>query len=228
MAIARIAVFISFVVVAFPSLAFQDPAKVKQAVIEFLRVETKGLPGQVSYEVGDLDPNTQLASCTAMEVSLPLGARAWGHSHVNVRCRDEAGWSLFVPVRVKVIADYLVIARPLVRGQSVTKSHLAHRRGDLADLPTSILSDEHWAIGRVALVSAAAGRPLRADMLRAPYAVRQNQTVRVVSAGPGFEVSNEGKALGQAEPGHVVQVRLPNGQVVSGVAREDGSVEIGF
>jgi flagella basal body P-ring formation protein FlgA len=65
-------------------------------------------------------------------------------------------------------------------------------------------------------------------MLRQPNIVQQNQTVKVVSRGPGFQVTNEGRALNNAQEGQVVQVRLGNGQVVSGLAKAGGVVEIGF
>jgi flagella basal body P-ring formation protein FlgA len=78
------------------------------------------------------------------------------------------------------------------------------------------------------LVSIVAGRPLRSDMVRQPVVVQQNQMVRVVSRGPGFLVSNEGKALNNGTDGQVIQVRPGNGQVVSGIARAGGVVEVGF
>jgi flagella basal body P-ring formation protein FlgA len=182
----------------------------------------------VSFTVGNLDPNNQLPPCNSFDVSLPPGARAWGRTHVGVRCLAPDNWSLFVAAQVRVIADYLVTAHPLAQSQTVVAGDLVRRRGDLADLPAGILTDEAQAIGRTASLSIVAGRPLRADMLRQPLLVRQNQAVRVVSRGPGFQVASEGKALNQGSEGEVIQVRLGNGQVVSGLARAGGIVEVGF
>ncbi len=206
----------------------QDLAPVKKAVEDFLRVQTQGLPGEASFSVGNLDPNNQLTACDSFDVSLPPGARAWGRTHVAVRCLAPESWSLFVAAQVRVVADYLVAAHPLVQGQTLIAGDLVRRKGDLADLPAGILTDEAQAVGRTASLSIIAGRPLRADMLRQPLLVRQNQVVRIVSRGPGFQVANEGKALNQGSEGEVVQVRLGNGQVVSGVARAGGIVEVGF
>lgn len=213
---------------ALPAAARQDPATVKKAIEDYLRVQTRGLPGQVRFTIGGLDPNNQLAPCGALEVSQTPGARAWGRSSVTVRCQGETRWSVFVPVQIHVVADYLVTARPLVQGQPVSEADLARQSGDLSELPAGILMDPGQAIGRTAGASIAAGRPLRADMLRQPVVVQQNQTVQVVSKGPGFQVANEGKALNQATEGQVVQVRLANGQVLSGIARAGGIIEVGF
>jgi flagella basal body P-ring formation protein FlgA len=88
--------------------------------------------------------------------------------------------------------------------------------------------DKEQAVGRAALASLAVGRPLRADMLRLPMVVQQGQSVKVVGTGSGFQVSNEGRALTSAVVGQVTQVRLNSGQILSGVVRADGTVEIKF
>ncbi|MBK6402838.1 MAG: flagellar basal body P-ring formation protein FlgA [Rhodocyclaceae bacterium] len=225
-----LALFMSLVLAAWWPLvmARQDPVPVKHAIEEFLRVQVAGLPGEVTFTVGAVDANNQLTSCARFDVSLPPGARPWGRTNVTVRCMDQAGWSMFVPVHVRVVSDYLVTARPLAQGQSLTSADLARQRGDLSTLPAGILTDEQQALGRTARLSIGAGRPLRGDMLQQPLVVQQNQTVRVVTAGPGFQVANEGRALNNGLAGQVVQVRLGNGQIVSGIARPGGVVEIAF
>lgn len=208
--------------------ARQDPAPVRKAIENWLKVQTKGLPGQVSWEIGGLDPGNQLGPCGSFDISRPAGARPWGRTNVVVRCLGEAGWRVHVAVHVRVKADYLISARPIPQGQAVSADDLATELGDLSELPGSILTDAALAIGKVAASSIPAGRPLRADMLKSQTVIRQGQTVRVVSRGPGFAVANEGRALANVQEGQVAQVRLGNGQVVSGVARPDGTVEVSY
>ncbi|HEX8988938.1 MAG TPA: flagellar basal body P-ring formation chaperone FlgA [Rhodocyclaceae bacterium] len=228
LAMFRLFLFLLVSLAAAPGFARQEPYPVRKAVEDYLRVQTQGLPGQVSFTIGAIDPNNNLAPCAAIEASQPPGARAWGHTNVTVRCAQEGGWSLFVPVVIHVFADYLVTARPLAQGQAITATDLARQRGDLAELPVGILTEAAQAIGRTAAISIAAGRPLRADMLRQAVAIQQGQNVKIVSRGPGFQVTNEGRALNNASDGQIVQVRLANGQIVSGVARMGGTVEINY
>lgn len=208
--------------------AYEDPALVRNAVDGFLRGQVRGLPGEVSYTIGGIDPKNRLAPCTELEASLPPGAKSWGRTTVTVRCRSERGWTIFVPVHIRVVTEYLVAAGPLAQGQTLTADDLARQRDDLSDLPSGVLTDEREALGRTTSFSIGAGRPLRSDMLRQPIVVQQNQTVKVVSRGAGFQVTNEGKALSNAQEGQIVQVRLSNGQIISGVARPNGVVEIVF
>jgi len=214
-----------------PALAVharQEPAEVKRVVEDFLRVQTRGLPGKASFSVGAIDPNNQLAPCPALEAFLPAGSRAWGRSNVGVRCQVEGGWSIFVPVQVQVVGDYFVAARPLARGQVVAPGDLARRSGDLAELPAGIVTEEAQAVGKTANVGLQAGQALRSDLLREPAAVLQGQGVKVVSKGRGFQVATEGKALSNAAAGQVVQVRTASGQVLSGIARPGGVVEVNY
>lgn len=208
--------------------ARQDFAPVKQAIDEWLKIQTVGLPGQVSWEIGTFDRANQLSPCGRFEIERPAGARPWGRSNLVVRCGGEAGWRIFVPVRIRVEAPYLVSARPIAQGQTVRDGDLATELGDLSELPANTLTELSAVVGRTATTSIPAGRPLRADLFRLPHAVRQGQTVRVVSRGADFAVTNEGRALNNATAGEVVQVRLANGQVLSGIAGPTGSVEVSY
>ena len=208
--------------------AQQEPAAVKQAVAQWLTVQTRDLPGQVSFEVGELDADNLLAPCTSFDIARPGGALPWGRSSVLVRCLENAGWRVYIPIRIRVEMDYPVSARPILRGKIVAAEDLTTQFGDLSEMPPNIVTDAAQALGKSAAVSIPAGRPLRMDMLRAPTAVRLGQTVKVVSRGAGFEVTNEGRALNNALEGQVAQVRLGSGQVVNGIARLGGVVEVSF
>lgn len=208
--------------------ARQDPAAIRKAVEHFLRTQTAGLPGEVSISVKDLDSRASLAACAAPEPFMPHGSRIWGRTTVGVRCSAPAAWTVYLSATVKVVADYLTAAAPLAQGQVIEARHLANARGDLTQLPTGILTDASQALGRSLKLSLPAGAPLRQDALRAPDVVLQGQTVRLTTAGSGFRISSEAKALNNAAEGQVVQARTANGQIVSGIARSGGNVEVSY
>lgn len=158
---------------------------------------------------------------------MPSGARAWGNTSVKVRCQTENSWHIFVPVQIRVLGDYLVTARPMTQGQIVTEADLTRNKGDLANLPSGILTEPALAIGKTLAQSVSSGQPLRSDMLRHAILVQQGQGVKVLSKGPGFQVTGgEGRALNNATDGQIVQVRMASGHVVSGIARTGGVVEV--
>ncbi len=217
--------FILFEILVHPAHAQNSDLVVRKAVDDYLQVQIKGLPGKASYSIDTIQTGN-LPVCQQIEVATPPGARPWGRSSVSVRCLSGANWSLLVPVRIHVVSSYLVSARSIGPGQTLTASDVVTQSGDLSELPNGILSDPAQAIGQVSRSALPAGRPLRGDMLKAQTVIQQGQSVKVIARGRGFEVANEGRALNNAVVGQVVQIRLANGQVVSGVAEPGGSVEI--
>ena len=193
---------------------------------DFVRTQTQGSPGKVTFTIGQLDTRTQLTPCNAFEPFMPPGSKLWGKTTVGVRCLGPSTWTIYVPVQVSVTGNYLVSARNLLAGNGITASDIVVRSGDLSTLPSNILTDQSQAIGKTVKNGFGVGQPLRSDQLIAAWAVQQGQSVKTVSNGPGFSVSSEGKALNNATEGQIVQVRTASGQTVSGVARPGGIVEV--
>lgn len=203
----------------------QDIAVLKQKITDFLSVQTVGFPGKVSVKAGSIDPNLKLAACPDVNVFMPNGSRPWGKTSVGVSCSAPT-WTIYVQATVSVHAQYLVASAPLVQGQQVTQQDMLFESGDLTQLPAGIFTDMAQAVGRTVNISMKAGTVLRQDMLKASPVVQQGQTVMVVSSGQGFSVSAEGQAMTKASEGQVVQVKVANGQLVSGIARTGGKVEV--
>ena len=206
--------------------ARQEPAAVRSEVTRFLRLQTISLPGEVNIQVGEFAPDNVLPPCVQLEAFLPPGARAWGRVAVGVRCLAPSPWSAWVPSEVRVKGLYLVTAAPVAAGQLIGPADIRREAGELTTLAADILTDPTQAVGHAARIGLATGRPLAASHLRLPPAVVQGQPVKVVSRGPGFQVANDGVALSSAANGQAAQVRLSNGQVVRGIARSGGVVEI--
>jgi flagella basal body P-ring formation protein FlgA len=208
------------------TMAHQTSAPIEAAARALIEEKTHGLPGEVTIEISPLDPGNRLPLCSAPIAFLPHPARAWGAFSVGVRCESPVAWTIYLQARVKVITDYLVVARPLSARQIIGPIDLERRRGDIAALPDDVLTDASQAVGQPAKQALAQGIPLQARMLRIPEAVRQGSKVTVFSQSETFRVSNTGRALNSAAPGEMVRVRLPNNQVVTGKALHDGTVKI--
>ncbi|MDD5298551.1 MAG: flagellar basal body P-ring formation chaperone FlgA [Rhodocyclaceae bacterium] len=210
------------------ALAVQDPLFVKTAAEDFLRTQTKDLPGEINISVEAPSAGNKLQACNTLEAFLPPGSRAWGRTTVGIRCVEGASWSLYLRARVQVTGDYLVTTHALAPGQALGTEDVTTRKGELTQLPAGILTDPKQVQGKQASVSVPSGQALRADQLRQPLAVQQGQNVTVISRGEGFRVSTEGVALGNASAGQVVQVRIQSGQVRSGIAQPGGLVEMNY
>ena len=210
------------------SQATQSHAAVQRAVEDFVRAQTSGYAGRVTFTLGKIDQRLAVPACVALEVFVPTGARLWGNSSVGVRCGAPTPWTLYVGVTVRVNGSYVAAARTIAAGQTLTQSDLSVVEGDLTQLSTPVVSDVAEAVGKTISAALAPGQPLRSDVMRVTPVIVLGQTVKLVSHGPGFRVSADGKALGNAAAGQLAHVRTASGQTVSGIARAGGSVEISF
>jgi flagella basal body P-ring formation protein FlgA len=210
------------------AVARQDHVVLRKTVEQFLQTQSAGLPGKATITVGSIDLRLSLPGCAAPEAFLPPGGRAWGKTTVGVRCTVPAPWKIYIAATVRVQGDYIAAAAPLAQGQSIGPNDITKVKGDLTSLPAGVITDPSQAVGRTLSISLPPGAPLRQDALRNQQAIQQGQTVRVVSSGPGFSVSSEARALNNANDGQITQARTGNGQIVRGVARMGGVVEVTY
>ena len=208
--------------------AFQDAHATLKAVETYVKSQTAGLPGIVEISVGTIDPRLQLARCDKLDMFIPSGGKLWGNSTVGIRCDYPSPWSIYVPVNVRVITEVIVSSKQLAPGVLISAGDLAKQPADLTQLPNSVMTMPEQAIGKTLTSSVPQGYILRMDMLRSPNIIMQGQTVKLITQGKGFTVSAEGKALGNASFGQTISVRTPSGQVITGIAKQEGIVEIPF
>ncbi|WP_034293338.1 flagellar basal body P-ring formation chaperone FlgA [Herbaspirillum sp. RV1423] len=206
----------------------QDLAALQKIAEQFMKIQTTGLSGTVNIAVEPVDNRLNLAACPSPQAFMPNGGRLWGKTTIGIKCTAPAPWTVYVRATVQVIADYIVTSTPLAQGQVIGPNDITHVKGDLSNLPNGIVTEESQAIGRIANMSLAAGAPLRQDALRSNRVVQQGQAVRVVSTGPGFQITTEGRAMTNASEGQMAQAKTPTGQVVSGIAKAGGIVEINY
>jgi flagella basal body P-ring formation protein FlgA len=201
-------------------------AQIYQSVEQLVRNQTAGLPGKVSYILGEIDPRLSLAACPAPEAFIPAGVRLWGNASVGVRCSGSNPWTLYIPVSVRIVTGVAVAAHALAQGRPIALTDIVMQESDLGQLPGAVITDPAQAVGRIVTLSVAPGQPLRQDLLRSPPVIQQGQSVTLRAQGSGFRVSAEGKAVTNAAEGQVAQVRTPSGHTVNGIARAGAIVDI--
>ena len=204
--------------------AQQDHAQLKTAVYSFVQQQLSGVQGKVAFSVGEIDRRISLQACSKITAFLPEGSQLIGRVSVGVRCDDAGGWSIFVPVQIKITRDLIVSSRSLGAGQIVHAEDLARQSTETTH--NIGITDANQVIGKVLRYSISAGYIIREDMLRAPYFVKQGQTVQLSVQGSGFTMSSSGVALNNASEGETVQIRTSAGRVISGIASKDGTVTV--
>lgn len=205
---------------------WQDTKILDKKVMAFLKTQSAGSPGKVDITAHPIDSNLKLAFCPSPQVFFPSNSKAWGKTTIGIQCGQPNPWSIYVEANVSITGDYVVAANHLTQGQSLTSGDLMLQKGDLTTLPSGFFTAVSTAEGKVARVSLASGSVIKQDMLRMPIVVAQGQNVRVNGIGQGFSVSTEGKALTNATEGELVRVRVPNGTIISGTAKNNGQIDL--
>jgi flagella basal body P-ring formation protein FlgA len=206
----------------------QDLETLRSGASQFVKRQMTGQAGQVSVTTSPLDPRLNLAACHEIDYFVPAGSRLWGNTNIGARCSAPNLWTIYIPATVSIVADIVFSARPLSPGQTVTAADIQIKSDDITQYAAGVISDPAQAIGRNPALGIAAGYPLRADMLRAPFVILQGQSVRLIAGGRGFQVNSEGKALNNAAVGSLVSVRTQSGRVIKAIAKETGVAEVSY
>ncbi|MFZ6800284.1 flagellar basal body P-ring formation chaperone FlgA [Undibacterium sp. Di24W] len=220
------------------SLAFNLSAQVTQNIDSatiireaeiFLKNQTKLLEeneGKVEITVNKLDPRLKLQACDQLVPFLTPGSKAWGKITIGVQCSTPKPWTIYLGANVKVSGGYFVTNKAVSMGQMLTEQDLVKIQGEISSLPPGTITDEKQAIGKTMLANYPAGVNLRKEMFKLIPVIQQGQSIKVSSSGNGFTVSNEATALNNAAEGQVAKAKTAGGQIISGIARVGGVIEV--
>jgi flagella basal body P-ring formation protein FlgA len=181
----------------------------------------------VKVTAGRLDTRLRLPACPVEPESFTNAGQTGMPSSVGVRCPEGAAWSLYVPVRVEVIADVVVLAVPGIRGERITADKVSLEPRDVARITGGYLTALAAIDGTVLRHQARLGTVLNPSLVEPERIVRRGERVRL-SAGQGLlAVTVEGEALADAARGERVKVRnVASGIVVEGTVEQAGLVSM--
>lgn len=211
-----------------PLPRFQDTNVIRKVAEEFLLKQTTGSAGQSHITIGKIDDRLKLPACTNLSPFLMPGSKPWGKITMGIRCSNPAPWMIYVSAQISVMADYYVTAIPLSLGQRLSAADIRKVSGEISSLPIGAITDPTQAVGKSLNISLISGSVLRVDLLKTTPAIQQGQNIRVISSGPGFEVSTEAMALNNANDGQIAKAKTISGQLISGIARVGGIIDISF
>ena len=81
-------------------------------------------------------------------------------------------------------------------------------------------------VGQVATRALSTGQTLRQNMVRAAQVFQAGAQVRVLTQGPGFQISTDGQAMTSGVVGQMTRVRMDGGRVMSGIVLDARTVQV--
>lgn len=205
--------------------------RILDAATRFMLAEARMTHGerfQVDVIPGRLDPRLRLRRCEhEPQAFLGPGSRMAGNATVGVRCPGPVSWTLYVPVRITVQGDVLVLSQPLPRGSLLQDSSLRLERHDVGSLPGGYLDDMSAARNMVLRRALPAGTVLTPQMVEPQRLVQRGQRVTLLAEGGTIAVRVEGEALAHGSQGERIRVRnLSSRRVVEGTVLSHGIVGV--
>lgn len=181
--------------------------------------------GEVVRTVALLATPAQLAAvCENPELSLVgRDSRLTGKRTVLAQCGARRH---FLPVRISAQGTWWVATQSLPGGAIVQRSDIEPVTGSLDNQPGGLIFNADQIIGQRLTRAIDAGKPLLENQLRQQWRLRAGQTVDLVTAGSGFRIRSQGKALNNAAVNDVLKVKTAGGRTVSGKVAADGQVMI--
>jgi flagellar basal body P-ring formation protein FlgA len=205
---------------------FESHASIQQRVIQFLK-NHPGLAPESKLEVSLGDAPLNLPVCREISTYLPGNPlKVTGTTKVAVRCHAPSTWLVFVTAKILTLQRYWVWTEDLPSGSVITGQELSERTAWTENTPIGAESDLNFFIGKTIKQNASKGAIATSSMIKTVPVINAGQAVKITVNGNGFKISTDGKAQSSALPGQSVQVRMSTGQMVSGIASPDGSVEV--
>ncbi|WP_225085089.1 flagellar basal body P-ring formation chaperone FlgA [Pectobacterium colocasium] len=206
-----------FFTLCAPVNANDLPAQINQ----FFASRFQGSPNTVNVVIKS--PESQWPQCEAPQITLPGNTKMWGNVSLSVRCGQQRR---FIQTEVQVTGSYVTSSRPINRGTTLTEKDIRLTKGRLDLLPLRPILTLQGAQGAVLLRDLTPGQVITASMIRRAWVVKAGQSVQIIAQGEGFTINGEGKAMNNAATGQAVRVRTANGQIISGIANDDGIILI--
>lgn len=221
---ARLLPCILLPLLATPAFAGDEPVStfarqwlVQQYTAPGSRIEAHAMP---------VDPRLALADCHGMMVaSLPPNLPPRPRMSVLVRCTASAGWSVRVPVSLKIFRDVLVTTHPLQRGDGIQPGDVRAEPRDITRLGYGYIDSLDQVTARTLARPLPPGSVLTPSALGGRDMVRAGDHVAVVADLGGIEVRAGGVALGSGDNGARLRVRNESsGRVIDAMVRGPGEV----
>ena len=205
--------------------------QVRQASIRFLEQFASDQAQEnykVSFQPGTIDNRLALAQCSqALDVEFTSDPFRTTRPSLQVSCKGDQPWRMYVTAEVSIHGPAQVAARPLARGERITPDMIGTETVKVNASRRGIIRTPAEVIGMEVRRPIQTGTVITPDILAAPDAVERGDHVIITAKSGTFSVSSRGKALASAAVGEQVLVEnLRSARTIKARVVAPGHVEI--
>ncbi|NTS75407.1 flagellar basal body P-ring formation protein FlgA [Catenovulum sp. SM1970] len=180
---------------------------------------------ELKAQASAIDSRIKIKPCQqALSLSAPNFSSFSRNLTVRVRCLDEEGWSLYVPIRLKVLVPIVVASTNIAKGDTLSASNVKRAKVDKTYARKDQITDEKLVIGSKAKRQIRSGQAILNSNL---CFVCKGELVTIQAKTKGLSVKTSGIALSDGAFGDVISVRNTSSKrTVQGRVVGVGKIEI--
>ncbi len=207
----------------------QSTETLRQTVRAFLQIQTaKRAEQDIEISVGRIDRRLKLTACQKPPTAfLAAGAKLQGKLTVGLRCTDPKPWTVYIPAQIKIFAEVIAAAQPLLRGNEISTTDIISVRQELSQLRSGYFTKAESVIGKILTQNLSAGHAITPKRVKAAFLVRRGEKVTIEVSIGTLKVKGKGEALKDAVRGELVSVRNSQSKrIIQGVVTKPGTVNV--
>jgi len=185
----------------------QEHDEIRQNIEQFVKQQFPK-SYSINTQVGKIDPHLQLSACEQrLETFYPVGARKSGVTSVGIRCIGAKGWTIYLPVNIRIFGETVVSKRALARGAVLHKSDLAVAKRDLSRVNSNYYTSIEQLEGMRLRRSLAQGSILQSSFVKQRHMVKRGELITILAESQGITIRVKGKAMMDGFRGQSIRIR---------------------
>ncbi len=220
---------ITFVLLFFGADSIASVGENKQFLIQEASHYLRSLPdinndSQIKIAIPHL--GTTNHGCQDLKFSVISRNHQSGYFKLGVLCRDSESWHSTFNAYVINPRNYFLAAHTLDEGQIIKDSDISVLHDFKAATPTAIVSKKQQILGYTVARPIEKGKVFQRADLKLTKNLARGQTIKIISRGNGFLISNQGTLLNSPRNGQSARVETASKQVLTGIVEGAVVVEI--
>ena len=202
--------------------------RIEQVAYEYALKQAQASYDNPQIAMDSLDNRLRLQACESpLDVFSSNGVVGLGNQTIGVKCNSPVAWTVYVPVKVKVMKSVVVASRPLSSNQLITQGDIKLQQWDIGSLQHGYLNSAQLVIGQQLKYPVSMGSVIKPNSLQAQKIVHRGDQIMLVAMAGQMEVRMSGTALDDAILGERVKVKNSTSKrIVEGVVDAPGIVKV--
>lgn len=174
------------------------------------RFSTNSAHRNLKVEVSDLDSRLKLAKCNEpLRIEINETRNNSQNISVKASCFDNnvRQWGIFVPTRIHIYANVVVIKNSLLKGDVLTKHNIGYERVNTSILRSGHIEDINRVLGKTITRTMRTGDPLVMAYVDESDVIIKGDPVTIQVRSAFLSVSTLATALTNGYVGQTIKVR---------------------